>query len=109
MIRNWQKIIYSRLHVHGITLYPFIVIKTIQLKDDPVFLQHEHIHLRQQAEMLVLPFYIVYLLNYLINRFRFSSHTDAYRNICFEKEAYQHQNDPGYLKKRNGYSWIRYL
>lgn len=40
----------------GITLFPFIVLRQSRMKDDPVLINHEKIHLRQQLELLVIPF-----------------------------------------------------
>ena len=109
MIRSWQKILVPKLHVNGITLFPFILIRTEHLQADPVFLQHEHIHLRQQLEMGILPFYVAYLLHYAINRIKRMDHDTAYRNICFEREAYAQERTAGYLKKRSVWNWIHYL
>ena len=50
----------------GITLWPFIVMKNEELKKDRVFINHERIHLRQQLELLILPFFIIYGVEYLI-------------------------------------------
>ena len=49
----------------GVTLWPFIVMRTPDLKKDEVFINHEKIHIRQQAEMLVIPFFIWYAIEYL--------------------------------------------
>jgi hypothetical protein len=72
-------------------------------------LQHEHIHLRQQRELLVLPFYLLYLLHYLVNIIRYRNHNKAYRHICFEREAYACEVQADYLKNRKWMSWISYL
>lgn len=34
---------------------------------------------------------------------------NAYRNISFEKEAYDNENDMDYLDKREHFSWIEYI
>jgi hypothetical protein len=44
-IKNWQFIQMPKLHVSGITLFPFIVIKHNNLRLDKSFINHEHIHL----------------------------------------------------------------
>lgn len=69
-------------------------------------INHEKIHLRQQLELLIFPFYILYFFNYFINLFRYQNHDRAYRNIIFEKEAYDHETDPDYLKNGHWYGWI---
>jgi hypothetical protein len=72
-------------------------------------MNHEYIHIRQQLEMLVVPFYAVYLLNYLTNLVIFRNHYKAYMMICFEKEAYSNEGDMDYLKKRRIWAWVDYL
>ena len=90
-------------------LFPFILIKNRHDLTNTVLLNHERIHIRQQLELLVIPFYLVYGINYLYNLIQQSSHEAAYRNIVFEKEAYDHENDLGYLKKRKLFSFLNYL
>ncbi|AFD55134.1 hypothetical protein RA0C_0118 [Riemerella anatipestifer ATCC 11845 = DSM 15868] len=63
-------------------------------------MNHEKIHLRQQLELLILPFFVWYGLNYLWNLIKYKNHREAYRNIIFEQEAYENQNDLEYLKNR---------
>ena len=95
-------------HFVGIALWPFIVIKNHRLKKDMIFINHERIHLRQQAELLVLPFYIVYLLEYLIRLCQYRNSRDAYRNISFEREAYSKEAELSYLNHRKLWSFIKY-
>lgn len=92
----------------GITLFPFVLI-TPEVRLSRRLLTHERIHLRQQAELLVLPFYVCYLIEYLVRRLQRKNHYQAYRNISFEKEAYRNDKNPRYLEKRKAWSWVRYL
>lgn len=41
----------------GLTVFPFVFVKNSLDKENPVFRNHERIHLRQQLEMLVIPFF----------------------------------------------------
>lgn len=106
-----------------IMLFGFILTKLNELK--PSTLRHENIHRRQYVEcaMLSLPlvfllcwlvscwflflvptfYYILYVGEWLVRLFRSGN---AYRNISFEKEAYQ--NNPGYLSERKCFSWMKY-
>jgi len=93
----------------GITLWPFIIMKRADLKNDIVFINHERIHLRQQLEMLILPFFAWYILEYFIKVVYYKDGYVAYCNISFEREAYQNENDLDYLKKRSFWSFIKYL
>ena len=46
---------------NAVTLYPFIILKHKELNNDGVLIHHERIHLKQQIELLVLPFYLIYI------------------------------------------------
>lgn len=90
-------------------LYPFIILKHKHQKADRILVNHERIHLRQQVELLIIPFYLLYLLNYLINLIRYRNHRRAYFNISFEKEAYACDQNLNYLKTRKFFAWVNYL
>ena len=90
-------------------LYPFILVKTAALKTNKRIINHEHIHLRQQLELLIVPFYILYLLNYLLALLYYMDHNKAYFNIVFEREAYTNEKNYDYLKHRKFWDWIRYF
>lgn len=93
----------------GLSLWPFIILKEFHLKQDQVLVNHEKIHLRQQLEMLVIPFYVWYLLEWFIRLIMYRDSYKAYQNISFEREAYHNEHNPGYLEVRNSYSFIQYL
>jgi hypothetical protein len=63
-----------------------------------VTLNHEAIHTAQMKEMLYIPFYLTYLIESIFKK---------YRNISFEKEAYEHENDFEYLNNRKHYAQWR--
>ncbi len=86
---------------------------------------HERIHTRQIIEctlvvlMIVLGaialgtswwwfplvlagYYLPYFISWAVVGFR-------YKGICFEREAYDHQSDPGYLSRRKPFSWLKYV
>ena len=90
-------------------LFPFILLQNKGLLNDAVMINHERIHLRQQAELLIIPFYILYLANYLVNIIIYRDHNKAYLNIVFEREAYEKEADMVYLKQRKWFSWARYF
>ncbi len=90
-------------------LFPFILVKRPNMKQDQVLIRHETIHLRQAAELLVIPFYFLYLVNYIINRFKYDSHHQAYMQIVFEREAYAQEKNAIYLQTRKLYAWLKYL
>ena len=104
---------FKLFRMSGIALFPFIFVRTDTWKwvrRSNVLLNHERIHLHQQVEMLVLPFYIWYLIEYIFRLIQYKgSHTTAYRNISFEREAFDQESDLEYLKTRSRFSWVKYL
>ena len=96
-------------HFVGIALWPFIVVKNEVLKKDDIFINHERIHIRQQAELLVIPFYLLYLTEYIFRLIQYRNSQEAYRNISFEREAYEMEDDLYYLENRKPWSFIKFL
>lgn len=68
-------------------------------------LNHELIHAAQQKELLYIPFFIWYGIEWMILYFKYKDWEKAYFHIRFEQEAYFHQNDYNYLKYRNHYKY----
>ncbi|WP_407427573.1 hypothetical protein [Arcticibacter sp.] len=95
----------ARLPAAGMALFPFILVKRRAYKEDKVLINHEKIHLVQQLELLVIFFYIIYLVHYAINLARYRNHQTAYRNIVFEREAFNMDSDLLYLKRRKLFAW----
>jgi hypothetical protein len=93
----------------GITLFPFVFIKYTSDKLNPVFLNHEKIHIRQQLELLIVPFYIWYVSEFLIRLVQYKKSHLAYRNISFEREAYVNESDLNYLAKRKLFGFLKYI
>ena len=89
-------------------LYPFILIQQDAYRYDRELVHHELIHHRQQLELLILPFYLLYAGHYLINLVRFRDHDRAYRHIIFEREAYAMDTDIDYLQRRKYWAFWKY-
>lgn len=106
---KYPVLVVPSLPANGMALFPFILVNTEKLKFDEVIIRHEVIHLRQQLELLILPFYFFYLINYLYNRLIYKDHHKAYMNIVFEREAYANDAFPDYLKRRKLFSWFRHF
>lgn len=92
----------------GITIFPFVFLKTKDLKLNRKFMNHENIHKRQQLELLVFPFYLVYGIEFLIRIIQYKNWDLAYRNISFEREAYTNELQLDYLKHRKFWSFLKY-
>ena len=93
----------------GIALWPFIILRNEAQKQNSIFLNHERIHLRQQQEFLVLPFYIWYVLEYVVRFFQYKNSHQAYRNISFEREAYANEKNLQYLHRRSFWNFLKYV
>ena len=93
----------------GLTIFPFIILKSKKDKWDMVLINHEKIHIQQQTELLLVPFFVWYFCEYIIKLLQFKDHYRAYKNISFEKEAYAYEADLQYLKVRPLLSFLKYL
>lgn len=93
--------------VAGVTLAPFGIYLSKRHMTNAKTIRHEKIHWKQQMEMLILPFYVWYLVEWLIRLF--TNKGKAYRSISFEQEAYKKESNVNYLSTRKHYTWIKYL
>jgi len=93
----------------GITLFPFVFLRSFDLKKNKTLINHERIHLRQQLELLIFPFYLVYSLEFLIRYIQYKNWKKAYRNISFEREAFCNEHDMDYLKTRKFWQFLKYI
>ncbi|KAF2331953.1 hypothetical protein [Flavobacterium daemonense] len=93
----------------GMAVFPFVLVKYDFDKTNSIFVNHEKIHLRQQLELLVIPFFVWYFLEYLIRLIQYKNGALAYRNISFEREAYAKEIDMNYLKNRSFFQFLKYI
>lgn len=92
----------------AMAVYPFILVKHKEMCHDARLICHEKIHHRQQLELLLVGFYLLYSINYFINLVKYGVHYKAYRQIIFEREAFAMDNDADYLKKRNPFAFLKF-
>ena len=92
----------------GLTVFPFILLSDEKHRHNKWLINHEKIHIRQQLELLVFPFFIWYFTEYLIRLLQYRTHHAAYRNISFEKEAYANEYDLDYPGKRRFWNFLNY-
>lgn len=93
----------------GLTIFPFVFLRNKKEVTNAVLINHEKIHIRQQLELLILPFFVWYGIEFLIRLLILKDKKQAYMNISFEKEAYQNENNTNYIKERDFYRFIKYL
>jgi hypothetical protein len=99
------KMVSIFINVYAITLFPFIVSRE---KLDEKTLNHESIHFRQQIELFIIFFYILYIFDWIKGLIKYRSASSAYYRIRFEQEAYQNENNKFYLLTRKRNSWKRF-
>ena len=84
-------------------------LKTKALKRNTALINHEKIHLRQQLELLIIPFFILYSFEFLIRLIKYRNWNLAYRNISYEREAYKNEKDLEFLKSRPFWNFINFI
>jgi len=102
-----SKYIVPRGYV-GITIFPFIFLKYKALKGKAILINHEKIHLKQQIELLIIPFFIIYTVEFLWRLIQYKKWNLAYRNMSFEREAYKNEKDLDYLKSRSFWMFLKH-
>lgn len=106
-----MKIILNKIIPFGsykaINLFGIMFAK---VKPNDKTIRHESIHTKQMKELLYVPFYLWYVIEWFIKLFlnKFNIH-NAYRSISFEREAYENDNDLNYLNSRKRYIWLKYI
>lgn len=93
----------------GLAVFPFVFLQHRRFKLDHTLINHEKIHLRQQLELLIIFFYLIYLLEFIIRLLQYKNWKHTYRNISFEREAYINEKDLNYLKSRSFWKFITYF
>lgn len=91
----------------AINLFGILLAKP-SMRLTPELINHERIHTAQMRELLFLPFYVIYFIEWLVRliQTRGASYR-AYHLISFEREAYQQASDLTYLSKRKPFAQWR--
>lgn len=103
------------MKVGGIALFPVVILREkyrdskdkFWVKRAKQVINHESIHFQQALELGVLPFYLLYVLEWLLKLPFYGA--KAYENISFEREAYANDSKMTYLKKRKRYNWVHLI
>lgn len=93
MIRVETKLL-NKTNILGIAIFPFIITRPSPSKKT---INHERIHIQQQLELLVIPFYILYIYYHI----RY-----GYKNNPFEVEAFNYDTMDNYLSIRKRYNYF---
>lgn len=95
----------------ALTILPFVFVRKDQkTKFGRKAERHETTHALQQAECLILLFFILYGLEWILKLpfCKFDTNR-AYMSISFEQEAYEHQDEIGYNNVRRHYAFRKYI
>lgn len=94
---------YGAMNLFGV----LFVREGMQLTQE--LINHESIHTRQMRELLFVPFYVLYVSEWLLRLVQCGGRAHAaYLRISFEQEAYSHGSDLAYLQRRRHFAqWRR--
>lgn len=92
------------IKIAGICLGPFVFFRGVPNTSN---IRHEVVHFQQQLETGFIGFAILYLWDYLLNKYWHKMPgREAYLQIRAEKEARQSAWKPNYFENRKRYQWI---
>ncbi len=92
-------VITKHLWVDGLAIYPFIFLRRKEFLQNKVLLNHERIHHHQQLRWLWIGFFVKYLIEWLYFWIKYKDWYNAYRQISFEREAYDNEHNLNYLNQ----------
>lgn len=75
----------------------------------PTTINHERIHTAQMKELAYVFFYVWYVAEWMVKLVRYGDSFKAYRNISFEREAYENEGNTAYLNERRHFAFIKNL
>ena len=106
-----MKIIYNKILPFGKKYYAINLFGVLFAKGpcSRRTLNHESIHTAQMKELLFLPFYIFYVMEWIFRSFQYGSTFEGYKNISFEREAYVNDQNLSYLNTRKPFSFAKYF
>jgi hypothetical protein len=106
-----MKVIYSSIippkGYKAITILNCIFVRKGCTMSD-VDINHEEIHWEQEKELWIIGFYLLYVLDFIRLLLRYQKWRNAYRGICFEREAYFNEDHLKYRSYREKFAWKNY-
>ena len=103
-----MKIIYNNIIPFkgflAINLFGVLFVRGTDKDINERVLNHEMIHTAQMKELWYIPFYILYFLEWL---YRLTQQGNAYRNISFERVAYEYEMNLDYIANRRKWAMWR--
>ena len=110
-----MRIIYNNLiPFNGFRVFSFFGILLVRKNSDGSephlterTMNHEAIHTAQMKELLYIPFYLLYCIEFFIRIF--TNPEDPYNAISFEREAYYNEYYLTYLSHRKPFAFLDYI
>ena len=96
----------SPINIGAISLGLFVFARGEMTKTTK---RHETIHYLQWRELGFIGFILLYPLFWLVGLVRYRDGARAYMESPFEREAYGHEADKGYLATRKAYAWVKHI
>lgn len=96
---------FSPININAITIV-FFVFSRGKLGDRVK--NHERIHFQQYLECLIIPFLILYALDFIHGYIKYRDGKKAYSMIRFEQEAYSNDSNLDYAETRKRFAWLWY-
>ncbi|MDD2551936.1 MAG: hypothetical protein PHQ56_04895 [Dysgonamonadaceae bacterium] len=93
----------------AINLFGIVIARKDRLPLSQRILHHEAIHTHQIKELFYIGFYGWYIVEWLFRLIYYRNSKEAYKNICFEREAFCNDVNPNYLKQRKRYAFLHYI
>jgi hypothetical protein len=93
----------------AINLFGLVFVRKEHFPLSETSINHEKIHTRQMQELAFLPFYLFYILEWLIKSTQHRNFRQGYLSISFEREAYSNQENFSYLENRKWWNFVNYL
>jgi hypothetical protein len=104
---NWFVKIITFNWPTAITLAPVGVFIKDAYMNVYYIINEEKIHWSQEWKLLIIPYYLIYVLEWLVKLPFYRS--KAYMNLSMEREANAHCWDETYWLRRKTFDWIKYL
>ena len=96
----------TRSRTAALPIWPFVLVKgSVSLPE----LRRALIFARQQSELFVLPYLLLFAGFWVIRLLQTKSLTRAWSLVPFVREAAYNKDDPAYLVLRLRYAWVQYI
>ena len=94
------------INVSAIAIFPFVFFREELPSKETI--SHELVHFKQQKELFVILFYLIYVFDWIYGLIKYRDVKKAYYRIRFEQEANEANENTFYCIGRKNYAWLNY-